>query len=176
LRHRDLAAQLAPLLGELTRFARWLTTATDEADEVVQETLIRALRSGASGIAVTDLRAWLFKIARNARVDLLRKNARRERLVVLEGGIADLEAFETAPPVLPALLDEADLVRALAQLSEASRAALLLTDLWEFDHVEVAQILELPLGTVKSRVARARAKVAAILADGTTSAAKGGRA
>lgn len=165
MRRRDLAAQLAPLLGELTRFARWLTAAPQDADEVVQETLTRALRHENNLVDAKSLRAWLFQIARNVHVDVRRAQAGRERFVVLEGGLEELEAVESPAPTLPRQIEPADLERALAQLPEGARAALLLTDLWEFDHEEVATILDVPVGTVKSRVVRARAKVASILAS-----------
>jgi RNA polymerase sigma-70 factor (ECF subfamily) len=163
MRRRDLATHLAPLLGELTRFARWLTAAPHDADEVVQETLTRALLHHDDLADAKRLRAWLFQIARNVHVDLRRAQAGRDRFVVLEGGLEELAALETPPVALPALIEPADLERALAQLSEGSRTALLLTDVWEFDHEEVARILDVPVGTVKSRVARSRARLAAIL-------------
>jgi RNA polymerase sigma-70 factor (ECF subfamily) len=62
-------------------------------------------------------------------------------------------------------IEPVDLERALGHLPEGARTALLLTDLWEFDHEEVARILDVPVGTVKSRVARARARLAVLLAD-----------
>lgn len=165
MRRHDLAAQLAPLLGELTRFARWLTAVPHDADEVVQETLTRAIRHREDIDEIKSLRAWLFQIARNVHVDLRRAQAGRDRLVVLEGGLEELAAVESPPTILPARIEPIDLERALAQLPEGSRTALLLTDLWEFDHEEVARILDVPVGTVKSRVVRARAKIAAILAS-----------
>lgn len=164
MRRPDLAVQLAPLLEELTRFAQWLTGATYEADEVVQETLTRALRNEHDLVARKSLRAWLFQIARNVHVDLRRAQAGRDRLVVLEGGLDELSALEIST-VPPPRIEPADLERALAQLPEGARVAVLLTDVWEFDHAEVAEILDLPLGTVKSRVARARAHLARILSE-----------
>jgi RNA polymerase sigma-70 factor (ECF subfamily) len=160
-----LALRIRPLAGELSRFARWLASSAHDADDVVQETLVRALRAKDVPAADRALRAWLFRVARNAHVDLRRAQAARDRFVVLEGGRDDLE--EVAAPVAPPPLDvdRDDLERALAELPEATRAALVLTDVWEFDHAEVAAILDVPLGTVKSRVARGRARLAAILSD-----------
>ncbi len=159
----DLAAELALLLGELTRFSRWLTETPHDADEVVQETLARALRGKHDLRDSKRLRAWLFQIARNVYVDLRRSQASRDRFVVLEGGLEELAALENPPIVSSARFEPADLEVALAQLPERARTALLLTDVWEFDHQEVARILDVPVGTVKSRVARARARLAAIV-------------
>ncbi|MBL0193101.1 MAG: RNA polymerase sigma factor [Myxococcales bacterium] len=158
MRHGHLAQKLRPLLGELTRFARWLAQTPQEADEVVQETLLRALRAHEDLADTRHLKAWLFRIARNAHVDLRRAQAGRDRFVLLGGGLDELSALETPPPVPPARVEGVDLERALAELPEGARAALVLTDVWEFDHEEVARILDIPVGTVKSRVAR-RARV-----------------
>lgn len=159
-----LVDRIAPLAGELSRFARWLASSPQDADDVVQETLVRALR--ARDVPANDraLRAWLFRIARNVHVDQRRAQAARDRFVVLEGGRDDLEEVEE-PPVKLAQepIDRVDLERALAELPEGTRAALVLVDVWEFDHAEVAAILDVPVGTVKSRVARGRARLAAIL-------------
>jgi RNA polymerase sigma-70 factor (ECF subfamily) len=165
VRPDELALQLRPLLGELTRFARWLAQGPDEAEEIVQETLTRALRSPGDLAESKSLKAWLFRIARNAHVDLLRAQAARDRFVVLGGGLDELSALEAPPPVPPASIERVDLERALAELPEGARTALVLTDVWEFEREEVARILDIPVGTVKSRVARARSRLAAILAE-----------
>jgi len=164
MRREEVARHLEALLGELTRFARWLVPSDHDADETVQNALIRALDGAAELRDPSAVRAWLFRIARNAHVDLQRGHAARDRFVVLEGGLEDLVAVEGPPADLPTV-EPIDLERALAQLPEGARTALLLTDLWGFDHEEVSKILDIPLGTVKSRVARARARVAAILSD-----------
>jgi RNA polymerase sigma-70 factor (ECF subfamily) len=160
-----LVDRVAPLAVELTRFARWLASATHDADDVVQETLIRALRARDVPPSERALRAWLFRIARNVHVDQRRAQAARDRFVVLEGGRDDLEELEEPVTTTAHDIDRTDLERALAELPEGTRAALVLTDVWEFDHAEVAAILDVPVGTVKSRVARGRARLAAILAS-----------
>lgn len=165
MRPDELALQLRQLLGELTRFARWLAQRPHEADEIVQETLTRALRSAGELVDDKSLKAWLFRSARNAHVDLLRAQAGRDRFVVLGGGLDELSALETPPPVPPANIERVDLERALAELPEGARTVLVLTDVWEFEREEVARILDIPVGTVKSRVARARTRLAALLAE-----------
>ena len=166
MRRDEIALLLAPHLGELTRFARWLSAAPHEADDIVQETLIRALNGAHKLENRSAMRAWAFRIARNVHVDLRRSRASYERFVVLEGGLEDLAEVEMTSASLPSTIDSIDLERALLKLPESSRTALLLTDLWEFDHEEVARILDVPIGTVKSRVARARVRVAALLTAG----------
>ncbi len=155
--------RIAKLAGELARFAGWLAGSSYDADDVVQETLIRALPAKSVPADEPALRAWLFRIARNVHVDQRRNQAARDRFVVLEGGRDELEEVEQI--AVPALgdLDRADLERALGELPEGARAALVLADVWELDHSEIAAILDIPVGTVKSRVARARVRLAALL-------------
>lgn len=173
----SLIDRIAPLAGELSRFSRWLAASPHDADDVVQETLIRALRARDVPPGERALRAWLFRIARNVNIDQRRAQAARDRFVVLEGGRDELEEVEE-PVTRTAYehIERADLERALADLPEGTRAALVLTDVWEFDHAEVAAILDVPVGTIKSRVARGRARLAAILAsDGHVHAERRGR-
>ena len=155
-RQNNASGRDRALLGELTRFARWLSTTPHDADEIVQETLIRALEGAGDLEDRSAIRAWAFRIARNVHIDCCRRRASHERFVVLEGGRDDLADVELSRSV-PASIDPMDLERALLELPEGARTALLLTDLWELDHEEVARIFDVPLGTVKSRVARARA-------------------
>jgi RNA polymerase sigma-70 factor (ECF subfamily) len=159
----NFAIELRGILGELTRFARYLAATSEDADEVVQETVTRALRGGAGLERMGSLKAWVFTIARHAHVDMQRARASRDRFVVLGGGLEELSALASPPPHLDAIVERGDLERVLAELPEGARAALLLSDLWEFDLEEIAKILGIPVGTVKSRVARARAHVAAAL-------------
>jgi RNA polymerase sigma-70 factor (ECF subfamily) len=159
----QFAVELRAILPELTRFARYLAATADDAEELVQETLTRALRGGSELERAGSLKAWVFTIARHGHVDMQRARASRDRFVVLGGGLEELSALESPPPQLGATVERADLERVLGELAEGARAALLLSDLWEFDLEEIAKILDIPVGTVKSRVARARAHVAAAL-------------
>lgn len=160
----SLVDRLSAVAGELSRFARWLTASGPDGDDVVQETLLRAFAAGDVPPGERAFRAWLFRVARNVHVDLRRAQAARERLVVLHGGRDELEDAQAPAVPLYGPIDRMDLERALLALPEGARAALVLTDVWAFDHEEVAAILDIPLGTVKSRVARARARLATLLA------------
>lgn len=157
--------RVTALAGELTRFAGWLASSESEANDVVQETLLRALRARPA-VASNEraLRGWLFQVARNVHVDLRRAQAARDRFIVLEGGREDLEDVESfAPAHANHAIERVDLERALHSLAEGTRVAIVLTDVWELDQNEVAAILGVPLGTVKSRVARGRARLAVML-------------
>jgi RNA polymerase sigma-70 factor (ECF subfamily) len=161
---RDLLAPaLRLLVPELTSFARWLLASGQEADELVHEVVLRALEQAATIEDPSRLRAWLFRTTRNMRVDLLRAGAVRSRLMVLEGGLEDFEDAAVPADPAPAILDRVDVETALAKLPEIARAAVLLADLWQFSYEEVAAILDIPVGTVRSRLARARARLAQLL-------------
>jgi RNA polymerase sigma-70 factor, ECF subfamily len=162
MRRDRLAQDMLAILGELTAFARSLTGA--DAADLVQETVRRSLAAANQLDDPRRLRAWMFRILRNAHVDALRAKAARDRFVVLEGGLEDLGEIEIPAFDAPSF-DQHDLAKALALLPEAARTALLLSDLWGLDQDEIAEVLDVPVGTVKSRVARARARVAVMLAD-----------
>jgi len=160
---RDLLLRaLRPLLPDLTRFCRWLAGSDGGADDLAQDVVLRALQQGHTIREPSLLKSWLFRAARNAWVDGLRARTSRERLVALDGGEFDVGEVPTA---LVPLDDRVDLERALARMPEFARSALLLADLWEFSYEEIAEILEIPLNTVRSRVARARVRLASSLAQ-----------
>jgi RNA polymerase sigma-70 factor (ECF subfamily) len=172
---RDLLARaLRPLVPELTSFARWLVGSGQEADELVHEAVLRALEHAGAIEDPSRLRAWLFRTARNARVDLWRAGAARSRLMVLDGGLEDLEGAAVPVDPVPSILDRVDVEKALAKLPEIARATVLLADLWQFSYEEVATILDIPVGTVRSRLARARARLAQLLLTDATNRAAGG--
>lgn len=151
-------------------FARHLCRDAVEAEDLVQETYVRAL-AGRRGFADgTDLRAWLFRILRNLFLERLRRS---QRTGALGGDGAPGE--EEAEPPADALRGDADLERmrrlvaadieaALRRLSPDARAIVLL-DLEGFSEREIATAMDCPAGTVKSRLSRARAALRALLAD-----------
>jgi RNA polymerase sigma-70 factor (ECF subfamily) len=146
----------------LYRVARHLTGRDDDAEELVQETYTRALAALAQFAEGTNLRAWLFRILRNAHIDAYR----RARTNPVRGGLDDdLAGDETSsrePVRGDAELERlrnvvtADIEAALATLSVDARAIILL-DLEGFTETELAETLGCAVGTVKSRLARARA-------------------
>jgi len=142
-----------PHLGALYRMARQLA-GPEGADDLVQETFLRAWKYFETFDAATNCRAWLFRILRNAWISRWRKSR-------LELPLAEPEA-ETIEPYYDweeeFLKDEfsADVKRALADLPPDHRMAMLLADVEEFTYEEVARIMECPIGTVMSRLNRAR--------------------
>jgi RNA polymerase sigma-70 factor, ECF subfamily len=134
----------------LRRYARALTRDAEIADDLVQDTLVRALRSEHL-FHGGDLRSWLYTILTNLNRNRLRSLARRPALTP----IGDNDAPDLAGPEAGAR----DIERALAGLVEEQRAALLLVVLEGLSYREVAEVQGVPIGTVMSRLARARAQI-----------------
>jgi RNA polymerase sigma-70 factor, ECF subfamily len=163
---RLLAVQALAHLDALYGFAWRLSRNDHVAEDLVQDTLFRCLSRGESFVAGTDLKAWLFRILRNAFIDLRRREARAPLRTVAE-------VPESAPlPATPADVDLDQLRRLLARdidaalqsLSDDHRMVVLL-DLEGFSEQEIADVMECAPGTVKSRLARARAALRARLRE-----------
>ena len=138
----------------LRRYARALTRDADLADDLVQDTLVRALRSEHL-FHGGDVRSWLYTILTNLNRNRLRSLARRPSLSPIE----DNDAPDLAGPEAGGR----DIERALATLVDEQRDALLLVVLEGLTYREVAEVQGVPIGTVMSRLARARAQVKAYL-------------
>lgn len=145
-----------PLFERLYNFACWLTEDRHEAEDLVQETYAKALKGFASFQPGTNFRAWIYRILRNS---FLTSRTGLKTTVPIES--------ETEQEVLPPLTDtpesillqrsDWDLVqRALEQLPVAQREVLLLCEVEEMSYQEIAQTLGIPIGTVMSRLSRAR--------------------
>jgi RNA polymerase sigma-70 factor (ECF subfamily) len=158
-------------LDALYRVARNLTGRDSDAEDLVQETYTRAIAAGAQFTTGTNLRAWLFRILRNAHIDAYR----RARTSPVLGGFEDDFAADTTTSASEPLRGDAELERlrgivttdieaALASLSVDARAIILL-DLEGFTETELAETLGCAVGTVKSRLARARATLRERLRD-----------
>jgi len=138
----------------LRRYARALTRDAELADDLVQDTLVRALRSEHL-FHGGDIRSWLYTILTNLNRNRLRSLARRPTITAID----DNDAPDMAGPEAGGR----DIERALATLVEDQRAALLLVVLEGLTYREVAQVQGVPIGTVMSRLARARAQIKAYL-------------
>lgn len=147
----------------VVRTARFLMKDEAEADDLAQETMLKAYRSLDRFEAGTDARAWLLTILRNARVDRLRSNV-AHKMVSLEAitvePAEEPEMPQHASPADPQVVFEqfsdSEVIDALQELPEEMRWTLLLTDVEGLDQAEAAGILQVPLGTIKSRAHRAR--------------------
>jgi RNA polymerase sigma-70 factor (ECF subfamily) len=166
----DFEQETLGLLDPLYRFARWLTGSDPDARDLAQDTLVLALRSREQFTPGTNLRAWLFRIARNRYLDL-RHRQRREQVA----GPDVPEPSDRADDPAPFFGDQelgrvqglvrGDISRALAALPEPYRTAIVLADIGGWTWEEVAAILGVPIGTVQSRVFRGRRALRTLLKD-----------
>jgi RNA polymerase sigma-70 factor, ECF subfamily len=143
---------LACEIPRLRRYARALTRDGTRADDLVQSCLVRALAKSHLWQPGTDLRAWLFTILHNQHVNDVRRAVREGILVPVE----DIAPILTAPSTQGASLQLRDLDRAMGQLPEEQRQVLLLVGLEGMRYEEVAFVLNIPVGTVRSRLSRGR--------------------
>ena len=159
----DFAARAMACLEDLTAFARRLTRNAADADDVVQGTFERAFRSWRELREPKACRAWMFRIARNLHLNRQRAAVTRAELHLVE----DEESVAPEMVVSPAQVERLqahDLEAALDRLLPEQRDAVLLCDLWGFQYEEIASITGSPLGTVRSRIARGRVRLAGLLA------------
>ena len=149
-----------PLFDSLYNFARWLVHSETDAEDLVQETYLKALNSFASFQHGTNFRAWIFKILRNTFLTSRSKLSRRMTVAVDSEEDFPLPATSATPESLLIEGSSIDAVRcAIEQLPVIFREVILLCDVEDASYKEIAEILSIPIGTVMSRLARARKQV-----------------
>jgi RNA polymerase sigma-70 factor, ECF subfamily len=158
----DFARLLESQIPRLRRYARALTRDVTRADDLVQSCLERALARQQLWQPGTDLRAWLFTILHNLHVNEVRSALR-------EDGRIAAEASQSLPAVGPsalAVLQLRELDRAIGSLPATQRQVILLVGLEEMRYEEVAKILDIPVGTVRSRLSRGRQLLRKMMEEG----------
>lgn len=154
-----------PHIDAVYRAALALCGRTDQADDLVQVTYLKAWEKFRSFQEGTNCKAWLMRILRNSRIDQLRRQGLVQFLPLDEDaplaakvgeGDENAAAVPDAATMLESFSDQ-QVIEALGQLPPDQRLALLLADVERMDHQEIADVLEVPVGTVKSRTCRARA-------------------
>lgn len=148
------AAAIAAELPRLRRYARALIGDMAAADDLVQDCLLRALAHQAGWRDGASPRKWLFRILHNLHIDEARRRQRRPREVEIEHAEGISASQDWREPQTAIEIGEA-----LAGLPEDQRQALLLVTLEGFTYAETAQLLDIPVGTVMSRVSRGREKL-----------------
>lgn len=139
-----------------------------DADDATQEALIRIVRGIGSFDGRSSFATWAYRIATNTTLDELRKKRRRPQLHVVRGEAGDAPPEPVDPRAerdVSAPVDRIALDDALAALPEEFRAPLVMRDIGDLDYSEIAEALGVPLGTVKSRIARGRRQLAEALGD-----------
>ena len=158
----DFKRELTEVVPHLRAFARGLCGRPDMADDLVQETMLKAWAAQERFVPGTSMRAWTFVILRNAYLTDMRRNRFRGEY---DEGVA--ERILTAPAGQEEPIHLSDLHRALLTLPPERREALLLVGAGGFSYEEAATICGCAVGTIKSRVGRARATLSDMLNEGT---------
>jgi RNA polymerase sigma-70 factor (ECF subfamily) len=148
----DFGGRLQKELPHLQRYARSLVRDREQAEDLVQSCLLRALAKQHLWQAGTNLRSWLFTIMHNQHISELRRSWRDRDRMLVPHPVADAAPASASLAVL-------DLGRAMAELPDEQRRVVLLAGLGEMSYEEVATVLAVPVGTVRSRLARAREKL-----------------
>ena len=150
-----------PLFDSLYNFARWLAHNSSDAEDLVQETYLKALRGFASFQPGTNFRAWIFQVLRNTFLSSCSRLERRMTVALdSEDEGPELAVDMETPETILMNRSNAQLVqRAIGDLPVHYREALLLCEVEEMSYQEIAEILSVPIGTVMSRLARARKAV-----------------
>jgi len=157
-RSADFEQLALPLLTSLYNHAFWLTRNQAEAEDLVQETFTKSLRAFDSFQPDTNFKAWIFRILRNTFLTT-RTGIATSRTVFLEDHPDTLDTTAAGPTPEDTLIrldNQATLHAALEQLQPQLREALLLCDVEEIKYKDIAIILDVPIGTVMSRISRAR--------------------
>jgi len=157
----DFARLLEAEMPRLRRYARALTRDVARADDLVQICLTRAIAKQDLWEFGTDLRAWLFTILHNQHVNEVRRSMREGTMVAL-----DDDLLPTVGSNALAALQLRDLERAIAKLREEERSVILLVGLEGLVYEDAARILDLPVGTVRSRLSRGRKQLRQLI-DGS---------
>jgi RNA polymerase sigma-70 factor (ECF subfamily) len=148
----DFARQIEALIPRLRRYARALTRDVARADDLVQSCLTRALAKQHLWRPGSDLRAWLFTILHNQYVNEVRRSVREGVNVA----VGEMTPMLTVQSNAIAVLQLRDLESAIAHLSQEQRQVILLVVLQGMAYEQVAAVLQVPVGTVRSRLSRAR--------------------
>lgn len=162
---------ILPHLDNAYRYARFLSRDSTIAEDVVQDAFVKAFKAIAQ--CHGDPRAWLFAIVRNCHHDWARANARYHAA----DPASELDAWAQVTAHTLQQRDEIDHLRhTIESLPEPFREALVLRELEEMSYRDIAEVTGAPIGTVMSRLARARQMLTALLLDGDSPVRKGGQA
>lgn len=152
-RWTSFEAEAMPHVDRLFRHAMWLERNRAEAEDLVQETLVQALQSFHRFAPGTNCRAWLLSILHHVRSNRQRKQGRVIVDSTVEERISNTVPF--VPPIPDRITDE-DMLMALQQIPQHHQEVILLCDIEEMTYKEIAATLEVPIGTVMSRLHRGR--------------------
>ena len=156
----DLRRQIAVLLPDLRAFARFLIRDRAAADDIVQDTVVRALAALNQFQPGTNLKAWLFTILRNQFYEQSRRRKREAHALQ-----SRFDEAEASPPQQLARAEITDLQQLIWRLPPLQREALILVGVQELSHEEAAAVCNVPVGTMKARLSRARSGLTELMSQ-----------
>jgi RNA polymerase sigma factor (sigma-70 family) len=157
---------LLPLLNDAYNLARWLMRNQEDAEDMVQESYLRAFRFFASYREGTNCRSWFLRVVRNTCYTALGSRNMKDKQVPLDSEADEIEDTAPLPPVTLAKKATVEAVReAIAELPVDFREVLVLRELEGLSYKEISEVCGVPIGTVMSRLARGRHQLYLILAD-----------
>ena len=161
----EMITLVQPLIPALRRYARALLRDREDADDLVQDVLERAIARWQQRREAASVRAWLFTILHNLAMDRLRQGKRR-------GTTEPIDALSEARLATPARQDagivQGDVLAMIAALPEEQRSVMLLIGIEELSYAEAAVVLDVPVGTVMSRLSRGRERLRRMIAGDVT--------
>ncbi len=171
------AEEALPHLDAVYRFAIRLTGSADEAEDLVQETFLRAFRSWDQYSRGTNAKSWLFTICRNVFLRTRERAQRHEEILAVNAARVGAGSTPVANPMwssaqgvdpegefFESIVDER-IISAIEELPEEYRTAVVLSDIEGLPYAEIAALMEVPVGTVKSRLFRGRRRLQEVLYD-----------
>lgn len=148
----DTGVEVLEYIPQLRRYARFLLGSPDQVDDLVQDCLVRAIERGHRWQPGTNMRAWLFTVMRNLFIDQKRRYALRPRLLSID----EQRPQVSWPPSQIDSIELRNLVLSLNALPDSQRIAVLLVGLEGFTYEEASTVMNVPVGTVRSRLSRGR--------------------
>lgn len=157
-RRKRFEADVLPHLDAAYNLARWLARAPADAEDIVQDAMLRAYR-GFDGLRGADAKPWLLAIVRNCWRSLAQDTKRRGHVALSDEDSAELVPAAAGDPEMDAVRasEGRSLDRILQDMPDAFREVVILREMEELSYREIAEIAQVPIGTVMSRLARARA-------------------
>ncbi len=172
LKHKEFEREAIPHMDILYNYALRMTSNVDDAHDLVQETYLKAYRFWDKYEKGTNIRAWLFRIMKNSYINRYRKETKEPETVDYEGiqNFYNSIRNESTDPndlqekIFGGLLED-DVARALESLPEDFRTVVILCDIEGLTYEEIAEFVDCPIGTVRSRLHRGRKMLRAVLFD-----------
>lgn len=162
-KQKDFEDEMLPHLDAIYNFALKLTAEPNDAEDLVQETIVKAFRFFNSYEKGTNAKAWLFRILKNSYINIYRKKSRQPNQVdydevatYYENVRSDHKDTTDLENIMYREMLDDDVTKALTDLPEDFRTVVMLSDVEGFTYEEIANMLDVPIGTIRSRLHRGR--------------------